>query len=79
MDCSSVTRRYALGRFGQQGREEEKRRRKREMARRDDSDDQKGGMVKGKVRNKGITGRYTETRKEEERRESTDIYVGTGG
>jgi len=39
MDCSAVTRRYALGRFGQQGSEEEKRRPKREKARRDDSDD----------------------------------------
>jgi hypothetical protein len=36
-------------------------------------------MAKGKGRNKGILGRNTERRKEEERRESADIYEGTVG
>jgi hypothetical protein len=39
----------------------------------------KVGMAKGKVRNKGIKGGIIERRKEEERREGTDIYVGKGG
>jgi hypothetical protein len=45
-----------------------KRTRKRQNARRDDNKDWKGGMTKGKGRNKGIEGRNIERRKEEERR-----------
>jgi hypothetical protein len=50
-----------------------KLRRKREKARRGDGEDWKGGMAKGKDRNKGIKGRNAERRKEE--KEEVQIFT----